>query len=88
MVIYFSGTVKQEGSPGALSQTALPAERSFVMCNKNVWKVVGRVAAVLSVVIGAVYVVYFWNLDQKLTAHIHSLAHKLRGRRKIEIEIQ
>jgi len=42
-----------------------------------VWRLMGRIAAVLSVVIGFVYVIYFWNLDQKLMARLHGLAHRL-----------
>lgn len=33
---------------------------------KKFWKIFGRVAGILTAVIGVLFVVYFWNLDQKL----------------------
>ena len=33
---------------------------------KKFWKVFGKIAGILTAVIGVLFVVYFWNLDQKL----------------------
>ena len=33
---------------------------------KKFWKAFGKIAGILTAVIGVLFVVYFWNLDQKL----------------------
>ena len=47
------------------------------MDRRHLWKLVGRAAAVISVAVGLVYMIYFWNLDQKLMARLHGLCYRL-----------
>jgi hypothetical protein len=40
---------------------------------EKIWRTIGRTAGVMMVLFGALFVVYFWNLDKKLFSAIKSL---------------
>lgn len=49
-------------------------------------KVLAKIAAVLSAVVGALFVVYFWNLDQKLLGWCYIQVNKIFDRKKTDIK--
>lgn len=52
---------------------------------KNLFKLILKLASVLSVVIGVLFVVYFWNLDQKLLGWCYIQVNKIFDRKKADI---
>ena len=52
---------------------------------KNLFKFILKLASVLSVVIGVLFVVYFWNLDQKLLGWCYIQVNKIFDRKKADI---
>lgn len=53
---------------------------------KKLFKIVLKIASVLSLVIGALFVVYFWNLDQKLLGWCYIQVNKIFDRKKVDIK--
>ena len=53
---------------------------------KKVWKVIAKIAAILAAVIGVLFVIYFWNLDQKLMGWAYKQVHKIFDRKKTDIK--
>lgn len=53
---------------------------------KNLFKFILKFASILSVVIGALFVVYFWNLDQKLLGWCYIQVNKIFDRKKADIK--
>ena len=49
-------------------------------------KVLGQIAAIFSAIIGALFVVYFWNLDQKLLGWAYVQVNKIFDRKKVDIK--
>jgi hypothetical protein len=43
-----------------------------------------KLFAILGVVTGILFVVYFWNLDQKLMAVAYTLVNKIFDRKKVD----
>ena len=53
---------------------------------KKFWKIFGRIAGILTALIGVLFVIYFWNLDQKLLARAYTQVNRIYDRKKAEIE--
>ena len=53
---------------------------------KTFWKIFGRIAGILTAVIGILFVVYFWNLDQKVLAWSYTQVNKIFDRKKTDIK--
>ena len=59
---------------------------------KKFWKVFGKIAGILTAVIGilvavgALFVVYFWNLDQKLLGWAYVQVNRIFDRKKVDIK--
>ncbi len=53
---------------------------------KKFWKIIGRTAAILTAVIGVLYIIYFWNLDQKLMAWAYTQVNRIFDRKKTDIK--
>jgi len=47
-------------------------------------KVVKKLIAIFAALIGVLFVVYFWNLDQKLMAWAYTQVNKLFDRKKVD----
>lgn len=43
-----------------------------------------KILKALCITVGVLFVVYFWNLDQKLMAWLYKLVHAVADRRKVE----
>ena len=52
----------------------------------KVFKVILKIAAILSAVIGVLFVVYFWNLDQKLLGWAYVQVNKIFDRKQTDIK--
>lgn len=53
---------------------------------KNLFKFILKLASILSVVIGVLFVVYFWNLDQKLLGWCYVQVNKIFDRKKVDVK--
>ena len=53
---------------------------------KKFWQVFGKIAGILTAVIGILFIVYFWNLDQKLMAWAYTAVNKIFDRKKTDIK--
>ena len=49
-------------------------------------KVLGKIAAIFPAIIGVLFVVYFWNLDQKLLGWAYVQVNKIFDRKKVDIK--
>ncbi len=47
--------------------------------------IIGKIIKVLVIVTGVLFVVYFWNLDQKLMAFVYSFVNKIFDRKKMDV---
>ena len=52
----------------------------------KVFKIILKIAAILSAVIGVLFVVYFWNLDQKLLGWAYVQVNKIFDRKQTDIK--
>ena len=52
---------------------------------KKFWKVFGKIAGILTAVIGVLFVVYFWNLDQKLLSWAYTQVNRIFDRKKADV---
>jgi len=53
---------------------------------KKFYKVLLKICAILSVVIGVLFVVYFWNLDQKLMGWVYTQVNRIHDRKQVDIK--
>lgn len=53
---------------------------------KKLFHIILKLASILSVVIGVLFVVYFWNLDQKLLGWCYIQVNKIFDRKKADIK--
>ena len=51
-------------------------------------KAVMKVVSILTAIVGALFVVYFWNLDQKLLGWAYIQVNKIFDRKKVDINFQ
>ena len=49
-------------------------------------KIILKVIKVLAIVTGILFIVYFWNLDQKLMAWVYTQVNKIFDRKKADIK--
>ena len=49
---------------------------------KVLFHIILKIAVILSVALGALFVVYFWNLDQKLMAVAYTQVNRIFDRKK------
>ncbi len=48
-------------------------------------KIIWTIFKICAVVTGILFVVYFWNLDQKLMAWLYSFVNKIFDRKKADV---
>ena len=53
---------------------------------KKFWKVFGKIAGILTAVIGVLFVVYFWNLDQKVLGWAYKQVNAMFDRKPVDIK--
>ena len=53
---------------------------------KKLFNIILKLASILSVVIGVLLVVYFWNLDQKLLGWCYIQVNKIFDRKKADVK--
>lgn len=49
------------------------------------WKILKKIVAVLLVTVVALFVVYFWNLDQKLLGWLYKQVNTMFDRKKVDL---
>ncbi len=49
-------------------------------------KICGKIIKLLAVVTGVLFVIYFWNLDQKLMAWAYKQVNRIFDRKKADIK--
>ena len=54
---------------------------------KKCWKIILLVAAVLALIAGALFAVYYWNLDQKLLAWAHTQIERIKNRKEPDKQV-
>lgn len=54
------------------------------MC--KVFKFIFKLIRILAVTVGALFVVYFWNLDQKLLGWAYVQVNRIFDRKKVDIK--
>ncbi len=52
----------------------------------QVWKILWKILKILFVVVGVLFVVYFWNLDQKLMGWVYTQVHRIHDRKNVDIK--
>ena len=53
---------------------------------KGIWKLLWALLKILLVVTGVLFVVYFWNLDQKLMEWAYRMVNNIFDRKKQDIK--
>ena len=53
---------------------------------KAILKLILQIIKILMIVIGVLFVVYFWNLDQKLMAWAYMVVNKIFDRKKQDLK--
>lgn len=48
-------------------------------------KVIWKITKVLTIITGVLFVIYFWNLDQKLMGWLYTIVNKVFDRKKADI---
>lgn len=48
-------------------------------------KVTGKIIKVLAIITSVLFIIYFWNLDQKLMGWLYTLVNKIFDRKKADI---
>jgi hypothetical protein len=49
-----------------------------------VWKIIKKIITILAVTIDILFIIYFWNLDQKLMAWAYTLVNNIFDRKKVD----
>ena len=49
-------------------------------------KILWKILTLLLVVVGVLFVVYFWNLDQKLMGWVYTQVHRIHDRKDVDIK--
>ena len=50
------------------------------------FKVILKIASLLSVIVGVLFVVYFWTLDQKLMSGVYIQVNRIHDRKNVDIK--
>ena len=53
---------------------------------KKVFKILWKIILILTVIVGILFVVYFWNLDQKLLGWSYVQVNRIFDRKKQDIK--
>ena len=53
---------------------------------KVLFHIILKITVILSVALGALFVVYFWNLDQKLLGWAYTMVNRIFDRKKQDIK--
>ncbi|MBQ8031045.1 MAG: hypothetical protein IJ260_05890 [Butyrivibrio sp.] len=53
---------------------------------KSAVKIIFKIIKILTIITGVLFVVYFWNLDQKLMAWAYTHVNKIFDRKKADIK--
>jgi len=53
---------------------------------KEILKLILMIIKFLMIVIGVLFVIYFWNLDQKLMAWAYTIVNKIFDRKKQDLK--
>lgn len=53
---------------------------------KKLWKILLTLVKILTAAVGVLFVVYFWNLDQKLLGWCYVQVNKIFDRKKTDIK--
>ena len=53
---------------------------------KTLFSIIFTIIKILSVVLGILFVIYFWNLDQKLMAWAYTQVNNIFNRKKQDIK--
>lgn len=53
---------------------------------KKIGKVLLKICKIFAIVVGVLFVVYFWNLDQKLMGWAYKKVNELFDRKKADIQ--
>lgn len=53
---------------------------------KSAVKIIFKIIKILTVITGVLFVIYFWNLDQKLMAWAYTQVNKIFDRKKADIK--
>ena len=48
-------------------------------------RIIGKIIKVLTIITSVLFVIYFWNLDQKLMAWLYTIVNKIFDRKKADI---
>jgi hypothetical protein len=52
---------------------------------KKALKIICKISKVLTIITGILFVIYFWNLDQKLMAFLYVQVNKIFDKKKADI---
>ena len=52
----------------------------------KLFKIILKLASLLSLMIGVLFVVYFWNLDQKLMSWVYVQVNRIHDRKNVDIK--
>ena len=53
------------------------------MC--KAFKIISKIIAILTAIVGVLFVVYFWNLDQKLMSWLYMRVNEIFDRKKVDL---
>ena len=53
---------------------------------KKFLKILWKVFKILTVVLGVLFVVYFWNLDQKVMGWVYTQVNRIHDRKNVDIK--
>ena len=53
---------------------------------KQLFKILWKIVGILAVVVGILFAIYFWNLDQKLLGWAYVQVNKIFDRKKQDIK--
>ena len=53
---------------------------------KCAMKVIGTIAKILGIALSVLFVIYFWNLDQKVMAILYKIMNAVFDRKKADIK--
>lgn len=53
---------------------------------KILFQIILKICVILSIAVGVLFVVYFWNLDQKLLGWAYTMVNRIFDRKKQDIK--
>ena len=53
---------------------------------KILFSILLKVVLILTIAVGVLFVVYFWNLDQKLLGWVYKMVNRISDRKKQDIK--